>query len=219
MLFVGSAIPHDDNAEDVYMNKTLERLSEFRPSGGINTFNGAIEKILSECKITSWPVKIEEIYHKFKIKLVQSKLSDFGEEYAGKRGYIIAADDKIAAEKGVSSIIANIEESDPYERRRFTAAHEFSHAILHLLDELKNNEGIVAKTTRDLSEEWMPEERMANEFAAQLLMPEAMVREAYNSFLIKSVRLLAKDFEVSPVVMKERLDNLGLAGYFNDVTA
>jgi Zn-dependent peptidase ImmA (M78 family) len=52
-------------------------------------------------------------------------------------------------------------------------------------------------------------EREANEFAADLLMPAAMVRR--HAGAVASPRDLAEAFEVSPIAMSYRLQNLGLS--------
>jgi Zn-dependent peptidase ImmA (M78 family) len=52
-------------------------------------------------------------------------------------------------------------------------------------------------------------EREANEFAADLLMPAAMVR--HHAAADDSPRSLAEIFKVSPIAMSYRLQNLGLS--------
>ena len=59
------------------------------------------------------------------------------------------------------------------------------------------------------------EEGEANAFAAELLMPEHLVREAVREHGPDSVRL-ADRFEVSPKAMRARLRDLGLAERHGD---
>jgi Zn-dependent peptidase ImmA (M78 family) len=92
-------------------------------------------------------------------------------------------------------------------RRRFTVAHEIGHWLLHA-------QGAVPRTVwcriTDGSEPGDALEREANRFAAELLMPEAWVRdEAARSGADREA--LAQRFDVSEIAMGWRLFNLGLA--------
>ena len=122
--------------------------------------------------------------------------------------------------KNEPSVIAAVRKTDPYVRKRFTAAHELYHAIFDMLNELKIR-GTSACFVRTLPDstgiEGSENEQTANEFAAQLLMPYKKIKKEYDELHIKSVAVLADMFGVSPPVMKERLDNLGLKGYWDDV--
>lgn len=91
-------------------------------------------------------------------------------------------------------------------RRRFTIAHEIAHFLLH----------------RDTSDRFVDEtfarregradamEREADDFAAQLIMPEAYVRDAIKGGM-HSLTDLAAMFQVSILAMKYRVKNLGYA--------
>lgn len=93
----------------------------------------------------------------------------------------------------------------PEGRRRFTIAHEIGHFVLHphRLAPERNGGGNAA---------WQAEEREADQFAAELLMPEDLVREAVLLQGADAVRL-ADRFEVSRKAMQARLKWLGLAGH------
>jgi hypothetical protein len=74
---------------------------------------------------------------------------------------------------------------DPLPRRRFTAAHELGHYLLHFLRRLDaERDGATqivqddgADTVCEDEELSLPEmERQANQFAAELLMPESLCR-------------------------------------------
>jgi predicted transcriptional regulator len=92
-------------------------------------------------------------------------------------------------------------------RRRFTLAHEVGHWICHY-----EQGRVEPKYCR--SEEigvgvGRAREREANAFAAQLLMPEALVRREAAALRL-NVHALARRFEVSLPAMKVRLQQLSL---------
>lgn len=51
---------------------------------------------------------------------------------------------------------------------------------------------------------------MANKFAAELLMPKALVEEEYSKMVIPVSDTLAKKFGVSKLAIRVRLDSLGM---------
>ena len=86
-----------------------------------------------------------------------------------------------------------VRQEDNLPRRRFTAAHELGHYLLHFLPRLRPEENFVQDDEADTvcEEEKAPAggglslpemERQANRFAAELLMPEAVCREARDRF-------------------------------------
>jgi Zn-dependent peptidase ImmA (M78 family) len=105
-------------------------------------------------------------------------------------------------------------------RQRFSIAHEIGHAQLHLQTDgealfVDPPAGVLFRDSRaSLGED--PREINANQFAAALLMPTEMVRQALTK-LARSGRLtidsavsrLASQFEVSPQAMRYRLVVLG----------
>ena len=88
-------------------------------------------------------------------------------------------------------------------RRRFTIAHEIGHFVLHPQRRRSERGGLVNEAGRVL-------EREADLFAAELLMPEDLVREAVREHGVDA-RRLADRFEVSQRAMQTRLQRLGLA--------
>lgn len=85
-------------------------------------------------------------------------------------------------------------------RQRFSIAHELGHLFLH-------QTGVMFRDTEGQSND--PRERQANQFAAELLMPEHLVL-ARSAFFGRSTRALASAFAVSEMAMQYRLKNLGL---------
>jgi hypothetical protein len=125
-----------------------------------------------------------------------------------------------------------VEGDDPLPRRRFTAAHELGHYLLHFLPRLRvapNEETYLVQVDGDetVCEEKLaddkalslPEmERQANLFAAELLMPETVCRgtkERYSAEFGATQRFLehhlARELLVSRGAVQLRLAELGLA--------
>lgn len=118
----------------------------------------------------------------------------------------------------IGIIFVNSDEGNPISRRRFTAAHELGHFLLHR-DRMSGGRwiGDSKETIREAGDaETVAMEREANRFAAELLMPrEACLslitglrsehRNAPDSVLIHR---LAADLLVSREAMRNRLETL-----------
>jgi Zn-dependent peptidase ImmA (M78 family) len=119
------------------------------------------------------------------------------------------------------TILINTVKSD--ERQYFTVAHELGHYFIHkqwLLDNRSSGFVDYSETLDSQSmllrpdvPESMPEvdlqkEREANNFAAELLMPEDKVRELWK--LTQSISACANAFQVSKIAMAVRLERLKL---------
>jgi IrrE N-terminal-like domain len=98
-----------------------------------------------------------------------------------------------------------VRRDEPAPRRRFTVAHEIGHHLLH-----SDGAAVLCRPadvqTAQASER--AREREANRFAAELLMPEAMVREAADRDGPDPIALAGR-FGVSDVAMGFRLVTLG----------
>ncbi|ACU76138.1 protein of unknown function DUF955 [Catenulispora acidiphila DSM 44928] len=95
-------------------------------------------------------------------------------------------------------------------RQRFTLAHELGHKLLQHFDRFHlefGNELSQHATGSHPEFDWRAE-RAANDFAANLLMPAVMVREAFAQN--EDAQTLAALFKVSPAAMGFRLVNLRL---------
>lgn len=106
--------------------------------------------------------------------------------------------------------------SDHYYRKRFTMAHEFGHYILHKdkIDRLGRISDSEDYRTDGMTAE---EEREANAYAAEILMPEDKVREIFLETLRnqsgnepEAIKEMAKMFQVSKASMGLRLYLLDL---------
>ncbi|MEU0691489.1 ImmA/IrrE family metallo-endopeptidase [Streptomyces uncialis] len=111
--------------------------------------------------------------------------------------------------------VIGVNESHSRERQRFTVAHELGHLRLHEgrplildTDARVNYRNTVSSMATDR------EEIDANRFAAALLAPESMVRQAAQGISFRTtddlVRVLANQFQLSEMAMTYRLMNLGI---------
>ena len=101
-------------------------------------------------------------------------------------------------------------------RQRFTIAHELGHYFLHkgrpyYVDRIP----AFAVNFRDSASDAGPEEREANSFAAELLMPENFVLRDFSEIALdltdeNLIPDMAKKYEVSSQALTYRLINLGL---------
>ena len=89
-------------------------------------------------------------------------------------------------------------------RQRFTIAHELGHFIFH-----KNNKSLEKDLIFFRDETNNKEEREANDFASELLMPEKMVK-AYIKEGYNTIQLLADKFDLSTSAVRYRVYKLGL---------
>lgn len=101
-----------------------------------------------------------------------------------------------------------VNDSQVVGRQRFTVAHELGHHLLRHHDRFHVDLSASTEVGEPPGYNWL-HEREANEFAADLLMPASMVRR--HAAVDDSPRGLAEIFNVSPIAMSYRLQNLGLS--------
>lgn len=116
-----------------------------------------------------------------------------------------------------------VRREDNLARRRFSAAHELGHFLMHV--EPEQPEFVMQDTTAAMTEpsvedDWLElgaREREANRFAAELLMPEPVVRRLCASYARRCrpteqflANHLASDLLVSREAARWRLRELGL---------
>ncbi len=118
--------------------------------------------------------------------------------------------------EGTKAIIG-VNATHPSTRQRFTIAHEIGHFLLHGERSMFVDKSVVFRD-RSSSLGTDVEEIEANQFAAALLMPEALVLREVKALASSGksrngdrlVKQLAKTFDVSPQSMQFRLANLGV---------
>ncbi|MEH6790958.1 ImmA/IrrE family metallo-endopeptidase [Parasphingorhabdus sp.] len=135
---------------------------------------------------------------------------DYSEQYiaTGESAWIERNGDRF-------SVVVN--SSEPEARKRFSAAHELAHYLLHR--DLMHNDGDRMMRHIDrlyglpvdnpASPFTRQHEVQANRLAAQIVMPGPLVRERHSAK--NDVAALAAEFQVSKLAMEIRLKTLGLA--------
>lgn len=143
------------------------------------------------------PVRVEAIARDLGISVIQDVLDEA--DIAGK----IVRDDS-GRSPGGYNIYLNAR--DPIRRQRFTLAHELGHYVLHR--DLIGDGLIDDAMYRSKLGEWY--ERQANRWAADILMPAALVRGLFRGGM-KSFAELSHTLDVSESAIRIRLSELGLA--------
>jgi Zn-dependent peptidase ImmA (M78 family) len=117
-----------------------------------------------------------------------------------------------------SAPVIGVNSSNAKVRQRFTVAHELGHLLLHEGRDLIM-ERLVRVNFRDSTSSTATdqEEIEANRFAAELLMPRALIERSLSVLLrgtsmtdLELVRRLATRFEVSQQSMEFRMASLGM---------
>jgi len=152
-------------------------------------FNKAIDKsteVLSSFGVDSPPVPLIDIVTSYGIDIVYANFSSIpkGNEIAG---FIDLDRNKIFVNK-----------SDSPSRQRFTIAHEFGHYLLHesYVRDKKRYAVLLRRPLKDLN--YSEEEKEANCFAANLLVPNQILSK-YKDF---PNGIIASLFAVSEDVVK-----------------
>lgn len=169
--------------------------------------------VLKQLGIQKAPVNPEEIINKLSSTDLDSlsglSVKVVSQDFQGELEEVSAI---LIKEKRQAIIAVNSAHSE--NRRRFSIAHELGHLILHSNTEnLKVEKQFFtrAEGVRNL------DEVEANEFAAELLMPEHLITKDFNALVIKDedfiVSELAKKYKVSEAALTYRLLNLNLVSY------
>ena len=174
---------------------------------GTRAVNRAVQearKVLAEESITRAPVPVERIAGKrarVTYEALPDKVSGILVPVQGKEpGFVIV-----------------VNENDGEKRKRFTIAHELGHLILHRYTTPHADKGFRFRLKdKTYSQESIREEIEANAFAAELLMPEALLKAALKDMGLdyapededEAVKDLADRFRVSEQALSIRLANI-----------
>lgn len=114
-----------------------------------------------------------------------------------------------------TQIVIGVNSLHSQKRQRFTMAHELGHYILHRsTSNVFFDESLLFFRNQKSSEGTKRQEIEANNFAAELLMPEPAIRqrleEPIDAFNEDEVDNLASEFRVSAQALTIRLTKLGL---------
>lgn len=161
------------------------------------TDQSVVTDLLRVHKVTAPAVNVFRIIEENEIKLVFEDMDD--------------SDSGLLLIEGGKATVA-INKSHHANRQRFTAAHECGHYFMHRDgdEQLFVDQAFARGATASAGTDAIEIE--ANLFAAQLLMPEHMVKAAVVSESLSDldISLLALRFEVSEQAMSLRLVKLGL---------
>lgn len=169
--------------------------------------NSLVREILAQANIQSAPVPVEKIVKQRGIDVRWNEYSQ-----SDVSGFLFLGGEKPLI--GVNSHHAAV-------RQRFTIAHEFGHYLLHGFtpSEVHVDHGFKVLLRDGHSSEGTDEvEREANLFAAELLMPEELLRVSLRSTphlniddadVDELLDKLARQYQVSKQAMMFRLANLG----------
>jgi Zn-dependent peptidase ImmA (M78 family) len=131
---------------------------------------------------------------------------DFSKDMTGVSAILIK-------EKGKAVIAVN--NRHPEVRQRFSLAHELGHLIMHgNYEHLKVEKSIQPRLFTRADGIHSLDEKEANEFAAELLMPEELIRKDFEKYIDKKedniISYLAEKYNVSEIALQYRLNNLDL---------
>ncbi|MBI5229961.1 MAG: ImmA/IrrE family metallo-endopeptidase [Candidatus Magasanikbacteria bacterium] len=154
------------------------------------------EKIFQDFAITIAPIDVKSIAEKMGIEISYAPSAKYS-------GMLIRKSDKKS--------LMGINNNESTGRMRFTIAHELGHYILHPRDSVN-----IDYRDKHHSIQKSQKEKLADFFAANLLMPESLIKNDFNFATKKGIFFeddlinLADKYQVSGEAMKWRLVNLNL---------
>ncbi len=156
------------------------------------TLLGDIKGILEEAKnkgfIKGYEIDIEAIVKNKGLKIVREDLP------SSISGYL---------KHDENSWLIGVNKNHSLNRQRFTIAHEFAHYCLHRREGSYFEDTTFFRREKDTSLEYK-----ANEFAAEILMPEELMRDAMSKG-VKKIIELSNRFSISVQAIKFRGMELG----------
>lgn len=160
------------------------------------SYRETVESLLQNTDQRTPPINISRIANDLGIMVLETSMPE-----PDVSGFIVKRDD--------GQICIYVNEDDSITRQRFTIAHELAHYYLHyresngvsdkkgILDFVKFRNGVYDEGGRD-------EEKQANAFAAELLVPFNALRELWEAGHMDAA-FLANRFAVSTEMMINRL--------------
>lgn len=166
------------------LKKEAPKIPILESSGGGQSVNKIVQQLRKKWKIAT-PV-IPDLVHLIESNGIMVVQFDFGTERVDSRS--ILTEDKYPIIILNSSLLG--------DRQRFTAAYELGHMVMHTFT--------TVPADRDISKE-------ANQFAAELLMPEKEIRQDFKAGItIPVLGELKRKWKVSMISLLYRADDLGL---------
>ena len=155
----------------------------------------AAQELIALAEVASPPVGAEALASRCGVRVLGY---EFGDE-APVSGFLVELE---------SGPVIGVNKSQwSHGRQRFTVAHELGHYLLRHHDNFHIDVASAVAHGEAPNYQWR-DERAANDFAAELLMPAPLVLAAARE--LSAARDLAQRFEVSQEAMGFRLINLGL---------
>lgn len=165
----------------------------------MNKISKLVRDLLSKTNISSFPIPLSKIAKGIGVIIKSLELED------NISGFLYLKEDKP---------IIFVNSLHPKARRRFTAAHEMGHFLLNHNGELFVDKGHILYRDSRSKDGNIRQEKEANKFAAELLMPEEMFTDELlkNDIDIEDSHELNKfaaRLGVSTQALAIRLSNLG----------
>jgi len=159
-----------------------------------------VEEVLARARVSTPPVDVMAVSELYDVDVKFGALPD------DLSGFLIHEDDRVVI--GVNSL-------HPKTRQRFTIAHELGHHLLHPRDNFVDRQLVFFRDNRS-GQASDSREIEANQFAADLLMPEKLLFKKLRKRPVdleddEAIAALARVFAVSPQALTFRLANLNLA--------
>ena len=174
-----------DEAESMPLPRREIKVSTSRPTR-------AAQELLMLEHTQEPPIDVERIAGRCGVRIVKRQLDD------ALSGLLLVLDEVA---------VIGVNDTQHKYRQRFTIGHELGHYLLDHHDRFHIDIGPNVEHGDPPGYDWQSE-RAANQFAANLLMPSALVHETYTEN--DSTTQLAQRFEVSELAMGYRLIELGL---------
>jgi Zn-dependent peptidase ImmA (M78 family) len=142
-------------------------------------------KLLEQLRITEPPVNVEDVAARVGLRVEHKRLLD------GLSGRLLR-----------ERMVVEVNSTHARNRKRFTIAHEIGHLLL------KHSNVVCAADRWTAADPRRVNERQANAFASELLMPELWIRARWPD--VHDYRAMATLFEVSPEAMFLRLQDASI---------